>query len=139
MKKAILVAFLFAGIASAGFSQEKGHKERTHKSPEERAQLMTDALSKKLSLTDKQKAEVYKVQLDRAKEMEKLKANADERRTKDMAKVKGSFEESEKKIERILDDNQKKTYQELKAQRKEKAQKHKGDFKKRAKQKRGDA
>lgn len=59
MKKLILSAILFLGISTIGLSQERPQKEQ--RSPEERAQKMTDALDKKLSLNASQKAEIYKI------------------------------------------------------------------------------
>ncbi len=137
MKKTILTALLFMGLATAGFSQEKHQREK--KSPEERAQMMTDAMAKKLSLSDKQKSDIYKINLDRAKEMEKFHAKASEDHKKTFGEQKKNFEASEEKINKVLNDDQKKTYADLKAKRQEKMKGHKGEFKKRLKEKKGDA
>ncbi|WP_207532477.1 hypothetical protein [Desertivirga arenae] len=141
MKKIILTALLFAGLATAGFSQERQAKHpREHRTPEERAQLMTDALDKKLSLSDKQRNEIYKINLDRAKEMEKLHASKQKHDKKDFEQGRKMFEESDKKISRILNNNQRKQYDELKAQRKEHAKDRNGEFRKRSRDgRRGEA
>jgi len=131
MKRIILTALLFAGLATAGFSQER--QPREHRTPEERAQHMTDALSKKLSLSDQQKNEIYKINLDRAKEFEKLRTAGEKRNKKDFEQGKKLFEESDKKITKVLNNDQRKAYEELKAQRQEKAKDHKEDFRRRLK------
>jgi F0F1-type ATP synthase alpha subunit len=124
MKKIILSAILFLGISTIGFSQERPQKEQ--RSPEERAQKMTDALDKKLSLNASQKAEIYKIYLERAQTMHKMRA---EKKKADMTEMKAKFEANENKILSILDEKQKVTYNQLKAERKEKAHKWHGKHK----------
>lgn len=141
MKKIILTALLFAGLATTGFSQERpGKHQREHKTPEQRAQHMTEALSKKLSLNDNQKNEIYKINLERAKEMEKLHSSNQKRDKKDFEQGKKLFEESDKKISKVLNNDQRKQYEDLKAQRKEHAKDRKGEFRKKLRDgKRGEA
>lgn len=136
MKKIIFTALLFMGFATAGFSQERPQREK--KTPEERAQLMTDNLAKKLSLTDKQKSEVYKINLDRAKEINKSMTKTSEERKKAFEQQKKQFQASEEKINKVLTDDQKKTYAELKTRRTEKMKAHKGDFRKKGRSKKVD-
>lgn len=112
MKKLILSAILFLGLTTMGFSQQVKPKE--HRTPEERAQKITDALDKKLSLTETQKEEIYKINLERAQAIHKAKAS--EKKT-DMAEIRATFEASENKILGVLDDKQKATYNQLKAER----------------------
>ena len=135
MKKLILAALLITGISVTGFSQDRAR--HTKKTPEQRAQFMTDAMDKKLSLSDKQRSEIYKVHLDRARDMEKNHSEAMKRGEKDRSKMKGQFEASEKKIDRILNSSQKKAYAELKAQRHEKGKHHKAEFKRGQRNKEG--
>ena len=70
MKKLMITAAFFAGLVSISFAQQKPEREK--KTPEQRAQHMTDALEKKLSLTSDQKAQVYEINLERAKKMEAM-------------------------------------------------------------------
>lgn len=132
MKKLILSAILFLGITTMGFSQEV--KPREQRSPEERAQKITDALDKKLSLTEAQKEEIYKINLERAHAINKAKASG---KRADMGEIKTTFEASENKILSVLDDKQKATYNQLKAERKAKAKKHHGGHNKAAKEEKG--
>lgn len=137
MKKIIFTALLFMGLATVGFSQDRPQREK--KTPEERAQLMTDHLAKKLSLSDKQKSEIYKINLDRAKEMDKSMAKTSAERKQAFEQQKKQFEASDEKINKVLTDDQKKSYAELKAQRMEKMKAHKGDFRKKGRSKKAGA
>lgn len=136
MKKMILTALLFAGITAAGFSQER--PKRQVKTAEERAQMMTDHLDQKLSLNEKQKAEIYKINLERAKETDKAMSAAREARKRDFEKQKKSFQASDEKISKLLNDDQKKAYADLKAKHHDKMKKHRGDFKKQFKDRKGE-
>ncbi|WP_207423015.1 DUF4890 domain-containing protein [Desertivirga brevis] len=141
MKKLILTALLFAGLATAGFSQERqGKHQREHKTPEQRAQHVTDVLDKKLSLNDKQKNQIYKINLERAKEMEKLHSSGEKRDKKDFEQAKKLFQESDNKISKVLNNDQRKQYEDLKAQRREHAKDRRGEFRKKYRDgKRGEA
>lgn len=129
MKRLIFSAILFVGLATTGFSQEM--QKRAPKTPEERAQHMTDGLDKKLSLTDAQKTQIYQINLERAQAMDKFRA---ENTRPDREQVKQQFEASETKILNVLTDSQKATFNELKAERMEKMKEHRmgerKDFKK---------
>lgn len=125
MKKIILSAILFLGITVSGFAQDKS--TRVQKSPEERAQKITDAMDKKLSLTDNQKTQIYQINLERAQAMEKFKGGA---KTADRSQIKAQFEASESRIAGILTDSQRATYTQLKAERVAKFKEHKKGQKK---------
>lgn len=120
MKRLILSAILFLGITATGFSQER--PQRVQKSPEERAQKMTDALDQKLSLSATQKSEIYKINLERAK------AAGDFRKGRKEAgsQKRDNFKASDDKILSVLTADQKVTYNEWKAQRADKFKNHRG-------------
>jgi periplasmic protein CpxP/Spy len=125
MKKLILSAILFVGLTATAFSQEQPKREL--KSPEERAQKMTDVLAQKLALTDDQKAKVYQINLERAQAMTKMHA---EKKTMDKAEMKAQMEASETKMLGVLNESQKTTYAQMKAERQAKMKEHKGPHKK---------
>lgn len=118
MKKLILGAILFLGITATGFSQER--PQRVQKSPEERAQRMTDALDQKLSLTANQKSEIYKINLERAKAAGDFHKN----RKEAGSQRKDNFKAGGDKILNVLTAEQKVTYNEWKAQRANKFKSH---------------
>ena len=125
MKKLVLSAILVLGITLSGFSQEK--PQRTQKSPEERAQRMTDALDKKLSLTENQKQQVYQLNLERAQAMQHSKGTG---KHQDMSQRKAQFEANESRLLSILNTDQRSAYEQLKAERAEKFKSRKGSGKK---------
>ncbi|MGV3510027.1 MAG: hypothetical protein ACO1N7_12120 [Sphingobacteriaceae bacterium] len=125
MKKLILSAILFLGITATGFSQDK--PQRVQKTPEERAQMMTDALDKKLSLSESQKTQIYQINLERAQAMNNAKTDKKE---VDRSQMKAQFEASENKIVSILNDEQKATYAKLKEEREAKMKQQKEGRKK---------
>ena len=80
MKKLLSLAILLSGFTFSTYAQEqvkkgrinrpgKDKKEIVKKSPEEFAKKLTEILDKELKFTDKQRKEVYKLQLDQAQHM----------------------------------------------------------------------
>jgi protein CpxP len=117
MKKIVLTLAIAVSAFTAGFAQTA---ERKAFNPEQRAERVASQLQEQLSLTDKQKAEVYKI------EVEKLKKQAESRkdRSQEMKKLsesrKAEMKESEEKLAKILTADQKAKYESMKAERKEK-------------------
>lgn len=132
MKSILITATLLIGMISLGYSQDRKERERPKgpgqehpiKSPEERAKLNADMMAKKLNLTDKQKDEVYALNLERAERMEKIRKSEMAFRKELMEKHKSAMMESEKKLNKILTDEQQKTYQEMKNQERGKTKRH---------------
>lgn len=91
--------------------------------PAERAQKNADRLAEKLKLNDDQKAKVSAIYLEQANKMEKLRAEASGNREDMRATMKKSAEESDTKINALLNEDQKKTYAEWKAERMERMKK----------------
>ena len=129
MKKVIFSTILFLGLTATGFSQEK--IQSVQKTPEERAQRITDALDKKLSLTDNQKTQIYQINLERAQSMSNFKGPKKDGQA--ISNRKAQFEASEGRILSILSDSQKVTYNQLKAEREAKFKNRQGDHPKRLK------
>jgi protein CpxP len=117
MKKIILSLAIAVSAITAGYAQTT---DRKPVDPAQRAERVASQLQQKLSLTDAQKAEVYKI------EVEKLKKQADWRkeRSKEMKKVsearKAEMQASEEKLAKVLTADQKAKYESMKAERKEK-------------------
>jgi len=117
MKKIILSLAIAVSAITAGYAQTT---DRKPVQPPQRAERVASQLQQKLSLTDAQKAEVYKI------EVEKLKKQADWRkeRSKEMKKVsearKAEMQASEEKLAKVLTADQKAKYESMKAERKEK-------------------
>ncbi|HEY0056543.1 MAG TPA: hypothetical protein VGB63_14405 [Pedobacter sp.] len=124
MKKLILSAMLFIGLSATGFSQERAKREL--KTPEERAQKMTDVLDQKLSLTKEQKTQIYQINLERAQALNKIRQDQE---SVSRPKIKEQFKTSDEKIVNILDEKQRVAYTQLKAERKEKMKNHREEHK----------
>ncbi len=127
MKKLMVTTALVASLISLGYSQERTERvrkdgERTERTmgnrqartPEQRAQMATDALEKRLGLTPEQKTKVYALNLERAQRMEKNMKSEREFRESQMKKQKSLMEESEKELNKILNKDQQKSYDEMK-------------------------
>lgn len=121
MKRLIFTAMLFISMGTMAFAQQQDSTKRVRKTPEEKAQQLTDALAKKLSLTADQKTKIYTINLDGIK---KAKENRVKGQKPDRAVMKASMEERDSLISGVLNDDQRKTYQELKAKRAESFKKH---------------
>lgn len=122
MKSLILMMAILIGVITSGYSQNtEGKQKRTI---EERAKLMTESMATKMNLSADQKAKVYQLNLDKIKQMEKLRAeNATERKEK-FEKQKELRDENDKKLEKILNADQLKVYKEMKANSKRKMDKN---------------
>lgn len=116
MKNTILTLLLLVGFTTVALSQNQPQREK--RTPEQRAQIMTDRMAEKLSLTDKQKADIYKINLDRAKEMENFHAKASAERKKAFEEQKKIVKETDDKINKLLTDDQKTAYANLKTAQK---------------------
>lgn len=128
MKRILLITALIGGISAAGFAQQRTQEgrqqrqykmQREHKSPEERAKQYTEALDRRLNLTDKQEQEVYRMELKQARKMEKSRQEMMKRHEKEMRARSSEREASEKKLQRILTDEQQAAYDKLRSDRKE--------------------
>ncbi|WP_276346319.1 hypothetical protein [Daejeonella sp. JGW-45] len=142
MKRLMVTAALVASLITVGYSQDKPERTRTEgqrperphvdgqrpertrlerqeRTPEQRAQMATDALEKKLSLTADQKAKVYALNLERAEKMEKAMKSEREFRKAQMEKQRSLMAESDKKLAKILTEEQQKSYDEMKKQSRE--------------------
>ncbi|TDS16227.1 hypothetical protein [Sphingobacterium paludis] len=108
MKKILSLAILFSGISLATFAQEQQsterpvRKERKHirhqrsfenRNPEEIAKLKTERLDKELKFTDKQRNEVYSIQLEQAKRQVEHRAAMKEMQEKWRETSKGMHQE----------------------------------------------
>lgn len=140
MKKTLIAAVLLAGLATSGIAQEKANRIQARhggqnekgrnriESPEQQARLATDRMDKQLSLTDKQKSEVYKINLDRAKNMSVAREKAQKQRLQEWKKMESERADNEKRLNRVLNNEQQAKFASLKKSREEKFKNRKGRF-----------
>ena len=132
MKKLLIITALFVGVISTGFAQDSTQRKRPAgsgphgqrfaqqmKTPEERAKMSADALEKRLNLSQEQKDKVYALHLERAAKMEKLRKSEMDMRKAQMEKRREIMNESEKKMNKILNADQQKAMEEMKQKAKE--------------------
>jgi protein CpxP len=88
MKKAIIITGLMLiamnGVYAQQMQKQPGQQTPMPMTPEKRAQMITDKLTKLLNLTDKQKKEVYAVNLE---ETQKMQAAMDKHEKPDMPAI----------------------------------------------------
>ena len=122
----VTAAIVISAITISFAQRDKNQEQKT---PEQRAQAITNNMEKKLALTADQKEKVYKINLERAKKMTEFRNEQMEDRKKHMDTRKTLLEESDNKINAVLTDAQKKSYTDLKADTKENMKERMGDRK----------
>lgn len=104
----MLLSLLSLLIAGSLFAQ--GPKEKPERTPEEKAKKQTEWMTKKLQLTEKQVAEVEKIN-------KKFASEADKQRKEQMEKREKQRTQHEAEIKKVLTPEQIAKYDELKKQR----------------------
>jgi periplasmic protein CpxP/Spy len=121
MKKFILTVSVCLVLSTISFAQ-KDSTNKQHRSPEQRAQQMTQGYTKRLSLTEDQKSKIYNIYLEHLKKMEAVK----EQKVKgERGSMKAAMEEIDTQINSILTDEQRKQLEEIKKQRQAKMEERK--------------
>ena len=115
MKKLLMVCGLLFSVITFANAQGGDRKMPT---PEERAQRMTDQLTKKLSLSDDQKTKVLAIYNDQAAQMEKSRGdNKGDREAMKAAREK-MMADTDAKLNALFTADQKKAYVALQEERK---------------------
>lgn len=121
MKKTILLIAILATTILGAFAQRGGQQaNREMPNPEQRAERMTDRLQADLNLSDEQRAEVYKINLQHAQErhaeMEAMRAEREKRQAKMRERSEAQFQS----VESVLTEEQKEKWSEIREDRKRK-------------------
>ena len=82
---------------------------------------VVDMLAAKLNLTEDQKTQIKPIIADRQQKLRDLREDTSSRRMQRMRKAKKIIEDSDKKIEPILNDQQKQQYAQIKEQMRQQA------------------
>lgn len=98
--------FLFTATAEGQSGSSSAASPLQPPSPDE----MASTLAAKLNLSDDQKTKIAPIIADRQQKIQSLRADTSMRPMQKMRKMKGIFEDSDKKIEAVLNDEQKKQY-----------------------------
>lgn len=123
MKKLLI---MIAAVGMMGTAQaqmttataEKTKVERAERksTPEERAKYKTERMTKELSLDERQQKEVYEVTLEQMKNMERVRTQREESRSKAIA----TRDNANKKIAEVLNEEQRAIWEKKKAAHQEK-------------------
>jgi hypothetical protein len=116
-KQLLIIAGLLALLASASpvaraVPQASSDQDTTRKAPT--PDEVVSMLDSKLSLSADQKAKITPIIADRQQKIRALAADQSTRRFKKAREMKSIFEDSDKKIEAVLNDEQKQKYSEIK-------------------------
>lgn len=126
MKKALIL--LVALVISATAFAQQGHRGKHNtKSPEERAKIATNKMSKDLALNESQQQRLYDLNLKRASQNQELYNASKEERKQNREVMKSTQQEYESNLKSLLTEDQFNKYQETKAEKKEKMQAKRGD------------
>jgi protein CpxP len=113
MKKLMFTTLLFFTIGTMAFAQQKADHKKKHKTPEEKAQHLTDKLDKQLTLTPDQKSKIYTISLDGIKEAKSTHVKGEKA---DPSVKKAEMEKTDSQISAVLNSKQRKAYQEWKVE-----------------------
>lgn len=117
MKKSITVwAFMFTVLCAT--AQTDQHK--THKSPQERANKVTEEMVKDFGISEEQKTKVQALALKRAETVSAIKMKGKEEKKAHRADMKKANEEFEKELKTVLTPEQFTKWEAKKKQMKEK-------------------
>lgn len=118
MKKVLIICGLLLSVMTFANAQDAPKQGgRGMGTPEERAQRTTEQLTKHLNLNEDQKAKVKAIYLEQATYMMKARAESKGDRDAMMTKMRTAGEETDKKVEALLNDDQKKAYATWKEER----------------------
>lgn len=116
----LMIAFV-AGIGLAANAQTQ---VKPHKTPQQKAELLSKKMQTELSLTQEQSAKINAILLTQASRVDSLKAaNADGDKKHHRKAIKQIMQSADKQIITVLNADQLKKYNQLKAEKKYKMQK----------------
>ena len=111
----LVVGIGVAGMTASAYGQAAAAGAQKMPSPDE----VVDRLGSKLNLSEDQKAQIKPILVDRRQKLAELQSDGSMRRGKKAREMKSIVEESDKKINALLNDDQKKQYAEIEQQMRE--------------------
>jgi Spy/CpxP family protein refolding chaperone len=139
----IAAAVLLSGTMFAQENSEKKKKEHSeehkgggehkenheHKTPDERANGLTNRMTEKLGLSEDQKAKIYAINLDMAKKNEAIRQNTALTKEDRRAQIKANYTERRTQYQSILTAEQFAKFEAWEKEKKAKRQENKGNGK----------
>ncbi len=128
MKKSAFLTILFS-ILVLSISYAQGQRGQEPRTPEERAQRMTNRMEKQLTLTAEQKEQIYEINLEAAQKNEELRQKKQSGETEPQ-ELRGERQAIAKdvdtKILALLDEEQKGKYEQMKENARNRAEERRG-------------
>ncbi|MCC8409026.1 hypothetical protein LJ707_08795 [Mucilaginibacter sp. UR6-1] len=126
MKKLMLMIAFVAGIGLAANAQTE---VKPHKTPQQKAEMLSKKMQTELSLTQEQSTRIHAILLTQATRVDSIKAaNADgDKKRHDRKAVKQIMQNTDKQITGVLNADQLKKYNQLKADKVYKMQKKRAE------------
>lgn len=121
MKRLLIVCVLLFSIITLAQAQNAGHKKMA--SPEERAKMSAERLSKRLDLNKDQSARIEDIYLEESKAMGLAKTNSTGDKASKKAEMMKIHNESEAKLTAELTEPQKQKYEAWKMENKKQMKK----------------
>jgi Spy/CpxP family protein refolding chaperone len=123
MKKAMLSSLVAMGLLltagtflSSAVAQDQSGSSAPAKMQPPSPDEVVDTLAAKLNLSDDQKTQIKPIIADRQQKLQTLRSDTSMRPMQKMRKMKGIFDDSDKKIEAVLNDQQKQQYIQMEQQ-----------------------
>jgi len=123
----LMSCLLFAGALHRAYADDLSVQDQsgqgqssTGRQPMDPDEVV-DMLAAKLNLTEDQKAQIKPIIADRQQKLRALREDTSSRRMQRMRQAKKILEDSDKKIEPILNDQQKQQYAQIKEQMRQQA------------------
>ena len=115
----MLIALI--GLLSTGWSMaQDATVMQTPRTPEQRANMQTQRLSKKLKLSAEQQAKVKEIFLARAQKVENVKSAQAEEKKQRKQQVKATKDESDAELKKVLTEEQYQQYLQMEENRHQK-------------------
>jgi len=118
LKVLLSLAVLF--IASQNILAQDVNQDRQKKTPEERAKLHTEKMTKNLELTNDQASQVYDIMFSQATQVDALRNNKDITKESRKEQMKSIFQVSDSKLQGIFSKEQTEKWNKWKEKKKEK-------------------
>ena len=116
----VLLSLMILFIAGQTVTAQDFKKDRVKKTPEERARLHTDKMTKKLGLTDDQAKQVYDIIYSQATQMESLRNNSEITKEARKEQKKAIFRDTDSKLQGVFSKDQTEKWNKWKEKKKEK-------------------
>ena len=116
----VLLSLAVLFIAGQNILAQDVNQDRQKKTPEERAKLHAEKMTKNLALTDDQASQVYDIMYSQATQVDALRNNKDITKESRKEQMKAIFQDSDSKLQGIFSKEQTEKWNKWKEKKKEK-------------------